>query len=71
VSNEKFRDLWFKNENEGYIVGDGGLFWWTDDGGDSWKIVEDTPDVTFYRIFYQNGTGFIAGEEGKIYRFVD
>jgi len=69
VSNERFRDVWFKDENEGYIVGDNGLFWWTDDGGDSWKIVEDTPDVTFNRIEYQNGVGFIAAEEGRIYRF--
>jgi len=71
VSNEKFRDVWFKNEDEGYIVGDSGLFWYTNDGGDSWKVVENTPDVTFNRIFYQNGVGYIAGEEGKIYRFVD
>lgn len=71
VSNEKFRDVWFKSADEGYIVGDSGLFWYTNDGGDSWKIVENTPDVTFNRIFYQNGVGYIAGEEGKIYRFVD
>jgi len=71
VSNEKFRDVLFKNEDEGYIIGDAGLFWVTRDGGDSWEIVENTPDVTFNRLFYQNGRGYIAGEAGKIYRFID
>ncbi len=71
ISNKKFRDVWFSDESKGYIIGDEGLFWYTNDGGDSWKVVEDTPDTDFNRIFYDNGIGYIAADEGKIYQFLD
>ena len=71
VADKAFRAVHFVDEEKGYIVGDEGLFWKTTNGGDDWQVVKDFPDVDLNDIFVQNGTGFIVGEKGSIFKFSD
>lgn len=65
-----FRDLQFTTVDKGYLVGDDGIFWITEDGGNSWKTV-DMPEIRLNAVFVDNGTGYIVGDEGSIFKFED
>ncbi len=67
---EIFRDILFTTVDKGYLVGDDGVFWITDDGGKTWKTV-DMPEVRLNAISIEDGTGFIVGDEGRIFKFED
>ncbi len=71
VSDKAFQSVFFADENKGYIVGNNGIFWVTKDGGDSWKQVADFPDVNLRDVFVIEGIGYIVGEQGRIFQFVD
>jgi photosystem II stability/assembly factor-like uncharacterized protein len=69
-------DVWFRDENEGYVAGSYGMLIHTTDGGRSWNLVSDRMDNP--EAFHLNqivsapdGTLFIAGEAGFIYRSSD
>ncbi len=68
---QKFKDIRFSDETNGYIVGDEGLFWKTNDGGKTWQVVENIPNTDLQSIFIKDQIGFIVGEQGKIFKFVD
>lgn len=67
--------IWFKNENEGYIVGAFGMFLHTQDGGNSWRpVVErlDNPDGFHLNAIRRiDGQLFIVAEAGGIFRSDD
>jgi len=65
-----FRDILFTSEDKGYLVGDDGVFWITDDGGKSWKTVE-MPETRLNAISLQGETGYIVGDDGRIFKFQD
>lgn len=69
VKNTPFRSVYFVNAEKGYLVGDKGTFWRTNDGGKNWQIVKNFPKVDFYDIFVIENTGYIVGENGRIFRF--
>lgn len=63
-----FLDLYFKNNQEGFIVGAYGLIFRTRDGGNTWEsIMDQTENVRgmhFYAICYTDGIMYLAGEQG-------
>ena len=69
-------DVWFRNDNEGYVVGAYGMLLHTDDGGNNWELVSNRMDNP--QAFHLNqisaapdGTLFIAGEAGFVFRSMD
>ena len=69
-------DVWFRNEQEGFVVGSYGMLLHTLDGGQNWELVSDRMDNA--EAFHLNqivttpdGTLFIAGEYGFVYRSAD
>ncbi len=66
-----FKQIVFRDQTTGYIVGENGCFLKTDDAGESWSEVINTPDVNLNAIFLAEDGGFICGEGGKIFRFLE
>ena len=70
-----FLDVWFRNANEGFIVGAFGLFFHTEDGGDNWTPWFDkiqNPDILHLNAIRHIGdTLYIAAEAGSLYRSDD
>lgn len=71
-----FLDVWFENENHGFVVGAYGMILRTTDGGQSWK--DKGPQLDNPRSFHLNsitqitgGALVIVGEAGQIFVSVD
>ncbi len=69
-------DVWFKNENEGYVVGSYGIFLHTDDGGENWSLWSDridNPDGFHLNAIAatDKGTILLVGEAGLMHRSSD
>lgn len=69
-------DVWFKDENTGWVVGSYGQIFETNDGGNTWVLIADrlqNDDFRHYNGLYGDQTGLllIAGESGRIYRSRD
>ncbi len=69
-------DVWFRNAREGYVVGPYGYFMKTSDGGKTWDDWKDSinneEELHFNSITsLKNGTLFISGEAGMLYRSLD
>jgi photosystem II stability/assembly factor-like uncharacterized protein len=69
-------DVWFRDENEGFVAGSYGMLLHTRNGGQDWQLVSDRMDNA--EAFHLNqivaapdGTLFIAGEAGYVYRSSD
>lgn len=69
-------DVWFENENRGFVVGAYGMFLRTMDGGETWK--DWAPRIDNRQNFHLNGitriTGgalVVVGEAGQIHVSVD
>lgn len=67
-----FLDVWFRNADEGYVVGAYGLIFRTNNGGNSWHpwfSHVDNPDGFHLNAITRAGnTLYIAGEMGLIWR---
>jgi photosystem II stability/assembly factor-like uncharacterized protein len=82
-SDAEFRDIFFLDEDYGWIVGggygiDGGILGETSDGGAHWRfragIVPQVRTRLFHLnavVFQNSSTGIIAADEGRILRTVD
>lgn len=69
-------DVWFRNEQEGFVVGSYGMLLVTNDGGQNWELVSDRMDNAEAYHLNQivpapDGTLYIAGEAGFVYRSRD
>lgn len=69
-------DVWFRNANEGYVVGAYGLFFGTRDGGETWQYLAPMlPNPDHFHLNAINaladGSLFIVGEAGQIFRSID
>lgn len=71
-----FLDVWFENENHGFVIGAYGMILRTTDGGESWKDM--TGEIDNAQNFHLNGitqiTGgalVIVGEAGQIHVSTD
>lgn len=69
-ADKPFLDLWFADENTGYVVGAYNLIFKTTDGGKSWQPWVDRTDnpkaFNLYAIRKAAGTLYIAGESGLV-----
>lgn len=74
-ADKPFFDIYFENENTGYIVGAYNLIFRTEDGGRSWKPWQDHVDnprgLHLYGIRPAGRELYIAGEQGTILRSKD
>ncbi len=65
-----FLDVWFADENNGFIVGSFNLIFRTSDGGASWEPwfhrTENPNRLHLYAIRKANGGLYIAGEQGTV-----
>ncbi|GAA0684481.1 YCF48-related protein [Marinobacterium maritimum] len=70
-----FLDVWFDNEQEGWVLGTFGLILHTRDGGKSWSFIGHelpNPDsFHYFSMFKQGDTILITGEAGSLYRSID
>lgn len=67
----RLRNIYFINENEGFICGDNneerGSLWYTSDGGETWEcFANDLPDL--HRIISSPDYLWIIGKSGQILR---
>ena len=65
-------DVWFKDENTGWVVGSYGQIFETKDSGTTWTLIAnrlDNPDFRHYNGLYGDETGLmlISGEAGRVY----
>jgi photosystem II stability/assembly factor-like uncharacterized protein len=70
-----FMDVWFKNNQEGIIVGSFGMILQTKDGGKTWLPILDRIDnldgYHYYAISSAGDALFIVGERGMLFRSTD
>ncbi len=68
-------DVWFRNDQEGIIIGSFGMILGTRDGGRTWKPhldrFDNVPGYHHYGITRSGDDLFIAGEAGRLYRSED
>jgi len=72
--NYVYKDVFFVNQDTGWVVGLGGKAMRTYNGGASWSNFNSglsSQDNIFAVCFINDSTGLIAGEGGKIYRTVN
>jgi photosystem II stability/assembly factor-like uncharacterized protein len=69
---QPFLDVWFENEQTGYVVGSFNLIFKTVDGGKTWEPLYDRTDnpqgLHLYGICGIGGEVYIAGERGLLLR---
>jgi len=71
-----FLDVWFENEQHGYVVGAYGFFFVTNDGGKKWEFIAGRMDnIDRYHLNaiqkIKGGALLIAGEAGALYSSTD
>ncbi len=69
-ADKPFLDVWFADENNGYVVGAYNLIFQTRDGGKNWDAWFDQTDnpklLNLYAIGWAGGDLYIAGEAGLV-----
>lgn len=72
-ANKPFLSIWFKNAEEGFVVGAYNLIFHTTDGGKTWVSWFDrTDNPKFYHFNTIRGVGaalYLAGEQGMVLRY--
>ena len=70
VTNRPMRAVWFVSAEKGYVAGDDGLLWRTDDGGRNWVRVAGAPsDLDFTAVFAFSDRGWAVGRDGRVFYF--
>jgi photosystem II stability/assembly factor-like uncharacterized protein len=64
-------DLYFSDILNGWVVGNDGTLARTSDGATTWTKTIVAPGVNLKAIEFKDSTGFIAGDNGRIYRTFD
>lgn len=69
-------DVWFQDENTGWVVGSYGQIFETTNGGKDWTLIANrlnNPDARHYNGIWGDGKGLIliAGEAGRVYESKD
>jgi photosystem II stability/assembly factor-like uncharacterized protein len=62
-------DLYFRNEQDGFTYGKGGIFH-TTDGGQSWRNeLKDAIDDPIFKLYFPNASrGYVIDENGNVYK---
>ncbi|MBU8934723.1 MAG: hypothetical protein KOO62_12060 [candidate division Zixibacteria bacterium] len=67
-----FRGVSFVDEDNGWLAGLGGIILRTDDGGDSWHMLNSVTEADIWDVdFMDTDTGWAVGDNGKILRTGD
>ena len=66
-----FNAIEFRDENTGYIAGENGCLLQTTDGGNHWDRINNSPYVDWLGISLVSNGGFLCGNDGAIYRFLE
>lgn len=65
-------NLDFRDDNDGYVVGKGGVILRTTNGGNTWEKVDTNFKETFMRVdFADDKNGWVVGYRGDILRSGD
>lgn len=65
-----FQAIWFVDAERGWLVGEGGIFWHTQDGGLNWEEVAGVPaDANFTDVYAFADRGWAVAEAGRIFYF--
>lgn len=68
TSKINLNDSHFLQSGVGYIVGDRGEIYKTNDSGDNWLTLKKGPRTDFYAVKFVNSTlGYVGGNNGEIY----
>jgi photosystem II stability/assembly factor-like uncharacterized protein len=71
-ADKPFMDVWFADENNGYVVGAYNLIFRTEDGGKTWEPWFDRTDnpklLNLYAIGQAGGGLYVVGESGLVLR---
>ncbi len=71
-TNLQLRDVFFINENLGWVVGSQGKVLKTTDGGNSWQNISINTSVSLNSVwFVSSEIGFIAGSNGLAFKTID
>lgn len=66
-SNSDFNCIWFTDDNKGWICGDSGSIYHTEDGGLTWNRQNTSFDIDFSDIAFANDTlGVVVGDSGTL-----
>jgi photosystem II stability/assembly factor-like uncharacterized protein len=72
---QPFMDVFFADENHGYVVGTFNRIFRTEDGGKTWvpmmDRVDNTAELHFYGVKGRAGQLYLTGEQGKVWRLDD
>jgi photosystem II stability/assembly factor-like uncharacterized protein len=63
--------VFFKDEQEGFTVGQGGTLLHTEDGGRSWHSLNSPNQLNLFKIRLAGGYGVVVGDLGTILQSVD
>jgi len=65
--NYRFSDIYFINENTGFMTTRDGFIVRTDDGGDTWRVIYNTTNYSLLSITFADEThGFACGENSTL-----
>jgi photosystem II stability/assembly factor-like uncharacterized protein len=71
-ADKPFLNLHFTDDNNGIVVGAYGMAFVTHDGGNSWESlmgqIPNTMGMHLYDVHVQDGTTFLIGEQGSLFR---
>lgn len=72
-STQPFLDVYFRDENEGFVVGTFNRIYRTEDGGKTWQPWMDHTDnpgeLHFYSIQGRGDALYLTGEQGMVWRY--
>ncbi|MEO8644216.1 YCF48-related protein [Pseudomonas sp.] len=70
---QPFLDVFFVDDQRGYVVGTFNRIFMTDDGGRNWEplmhLTDNQQEWHFYAISGQGGQLYLSGEQGHVWRF--
>ncbi len=72
VTSEKLNDVFFRNELNGWIVGDGGIVLVTTDGGENWELFSTGESVELLGVHFADANvGWTVGFQGMVLKTSD
>jgi len=66
----EFNDVYFLDDDNGYIIGNHGTFWTTNNGGEDWKIIDNFPNIDFLAISMTGNQGYVVSKNGRMFTFL-
>ena len=72
LSEDWFEDLYFTDAQHGWVVGDAGVLFRTENGGENWQKIDLNMDKWLTAVYFiNNEVGWIGGEKGLLLQSID